>query len=46
MWEKLIVDRDDDPWGKLSKIVSGKLKKKPLLVSLERQVGTLTELRP
>lgn len=43
MWEKLIVEEEGDPWGKVYKIVSGKIKKETLLVCLEKQDGTFTE---
>lgn len=43
MWEKLIVEEEGDPWGKVYKIVSGRMKKETLLVSLEKEDGTYTE---
>lgn len=43
MWEKLIVDEEGDPWGKVYKLMSGKFKKETLLVSLEKRDGTHTE---
>lgn len=43
MWEKLIVDEEGDPWGKVYRIVAGKLKKETLLVTLEKEDGTYTE---
>lgn len=43
MWEKLIAEGEGDPWGKVYKIVSEKMKKDTLLSSLLKEDGTFSE---
>lgn len=42
-WEKLVAEEEGDPWGKVYKIVAEKMKKEMILVSLEKEDGTVTE---
>lgn len=43
MWERLIMEEEGDPWGKVYKITYGKLKKETVLASLQREDGSYTD---